>query len=30
MVIDETADLNLAVKLACEGAFKNSGQRCSS
>ena len=30
MVIDETADLNLAVNLACEGAFKNSGQRCSS
>jgi len=30
MVIDETADIDLAVKLACEGAYKNSGQRCSS
>ena len=30
MVVDETADINLAAKFACEGAFKNSGQRCSS
>ena len=30
MVVDDTADINLAVKHACEGAFKNSGQRCSS
>lgn len=30
MVVDNSADIDLAVKLACEGAFKNSGQRCSS
>lgn len=30
MVVDDSADIDLAVKFACEGAFKNSGQRCSS
>jgi len=30
MIVDETADIELAVNIACEGAFKNSGQRCSS
>ena len=30
MVIDDSADLSIAVDFACEGAFKNSGQRCSS
>ena len=30
MIVDETADIELAVNVACEGAFKNSGQRCSS
>lgn len=30
LVVDDTADINLAVKMACDGAFKNSGQRCSS
>lgn len=28
MIILEDADLDLAAKLACEGSFRNSGQRC--
>lgn len=28
LIILEDADLELAVKLACEGSFRNSGQRC--
>jgi aldehyde dehydrogenase (NAD+) len=28
LIILEDADLDLAVKLACEGSFRNSGQRC--
>lgn len=28
LIILEDADLDLAVQLACEGAFRNSGQRC--
>jgi phosphonoacetaldehyde dehydrogenase len=28
LIILEDADLELAVKLACEGCFRNSGQRC--
>lgn len=28
LIILEDADLDLAVHLACEGAFRNSGQRC--
>lgn len=30
MLILEDADLDLAAQLACEGAFRNSGQRCTS
>lgn len=28
LIVLEDADLDLAVKLACEGSFRNSGQRC--
>lgn len=28
MIVLEDADLDLAAKLACEGSFRNSGQRC--
>ncbi|WAC18730.1 aldehyde dehydrogenase family protein [Luteolibacter sp. SL250] len=28
MIVLEDADLGLAAKLACEGSFRNSGQRC--
>ena len=28
LIVLEDADLDLAVKLACEGCFRNSGQRC--
>ena len=28
LIILEDADMDLAVKLACEGSFRNSGQRC--
>ncbi|HSJ02915.1 MAG: aldehyde dehydrogenase family protein [Verrucomicrobium sp.] len=28
MIVLEDADLDLAAKLACEGCFRNSGQRC--
>ena len=30
LVIDNSADLDHAAQVACDGAFKNSGQRCSS
>ncbi len=30
LIIWEDANLSLAAKLACEGAFRNSGQRCTS
>lgn len=28
LIVLEDADLNLAARLACEGSFRNSGQRC--
>ncbi|MES2692393.1 MAG: aldehyde dehydrogenase family protein, partial [Verrucomicrobiota bacterium] len=28
LLVLEDADLDLAAKLACEGSFRNSGQRC--